>query len=135
MSGVGTNRLTKSRQDEVDRDGSPAFHHVFSAIAAGAVESLELNRTFPASGKYAPLDTMELVNNSTEQLRITINGQVAQSRIAPGGTVVVIRNRAIHGVTLLNQDGVNTTAADEVNATFSRGALTADSEARRTRRG
>lgn len=132
MSGVGTNRLTKRRQEEVDRDGSPAFLHTFGVLAAGAVETIELNRTFPASAKYAPLDVMELINNSGEQVRVTLNGDTTRARIVPGGTIQVLRNRAIHTVTILNQDGVNATAADEINATFSRAALTADSYRRRS---
>ena len=128
---AGTGLMTGDRQRTVDRDGSPVFTWTPATLAPAATLIINLNNQFPRSTKYAPLDRAEFLNGSGEQIQVILNGQSANPRIVPAGTVVVFNNQPIHTIRITNQDGVDSTATDEINVLFSREALNADEFARR----
>ena len=122
--------MARYLQEEVDRNGSPVFNYRPAAIAAGAVDTIELGRQFPRSAKYAPLDTTRIINNSNVALEARLNGR---SRVepVPAGTIVTFQNQSAITFTIENEDGAVATVQDEITVLFNRAALTADELARR----
>lgn len=124
-------RLTPKRQERVDRHGSPPFTFTAGVIPALGIVRIYVRKQFPLAAKYDPLDTTDFINNSTERLAISFNGETENPRIVPGNTIAQFENQAVNQFQIINQDAVNATAAGEVFVTFSRAALDADEFARR----
>lgn len=127
-----TGKLTPKRQALVDRYGSPVFTFAPGVIAAGASERINLNGRFPRSQKYAPLDHVDIINNSSRQLLIIINGNRPDARTVPGGTIAQLSNIGIVTFEVENEDAIGATAANEINCQFSKLPLTQDEKVRRS---
>jgi hypothetical protein len=95
------------------RDGSPLFLHTFGSINAGANEYVEVESTFPAARKYAPLMSLVLTNNSTENLNLEING--ANAALIPAGVIWELSDSPIWSFRITNNDVTNV-ASGEVTA-------------------
>lgn len=98
------------RSARIKREGSPVFVWTPAAIAAGAHLAIEVRGQFPASRKYEPLDSIEIVNNeAANDLTLTING--TEQRYIPAGTIKLIHGRgvALWHLDLENLGGVATT--------------------------
>lgn len=100
------------------QDGSPVFTHDCGIIAANGAEYLHLQTDIPATRRYEPLDWLEVVNNSTEDLQVDLNGN--ENFQVPAATIRTIRDTAIWSVTINNLDAVNATAAGEIVLTMQR---------------
>ncbi len=122
--------MTRRRQEDVDRHGSPVYTYRPAAIAAGATNTIEVARQFPASGKYAPLDTTRIVNNSGVDIEVRINGR-ARTEVVPAGVMIEMSEQSVIILLIENEDGVTATAQDEITVLLSRAPLTADELARR----
>jgi len=131
MPGHASGILTPARQEHVDRYGAGPFPFSPGVIIAGASERISLSQQFPLSEKYAPLDSVDIINNSGEQILIIIDNNRARARTVPAGTIAQITNIAIRTFEVENEDSTNSTAANEINCQFSKAALTADELARR----
>lgn len=116
----------------VDRDGSPEFTWHPANIAASGNALIEIGRQFPAARKYEPLNHTEIVNNSTENLRIEINGDSIATISVPAGVIRTLANRAIWLIRVVNTDGANATTSPEIELRFSRPPIDADERARRS---
>ena len=108
--GVVLDRITR-----IKREGSPVYVWTPGAIAAAATAVIEVNNQFPASRKYAPLDSLEIVNNeAANDITVTING--GDARYCPAGTIRQIHGRgvALHHLTVTNNGAAVTTAGNIV---------------------
>jgi len=120
------------RQAKTRKDGSPPYVWRPAAIVAAAISQIDLDRQFPASTKYAPLDWCEVVNNDAVDLTLTLNG--VENWEVPAGTIRTVgrdEQIGIHAAALTNNDAVNPTVVNLVVVTFRKQAATADSLARR----
>jgi hypothetical protein len=103
------------RMARIKREGSPVYVWQPAAIAAGATAAIETRNQFPASRKYEPLDSIEIVNNEVaNDLMVTING--GDQRFVPAGTIRHIHGRgvALWHLAITNQGGAITTAGSIV---------------------
>ena len=111
------------RQARVNREGSPFYRWVPAAINTLTHSYIWIEAQFPAAAKYAPLDWYEIVNNSGENLTITING--VQQHLVPAGTIRIDDNTAVHSFDIYNESATNTVEG-EVVVTFQRQPVTED---------
>jgi len=123
--------LRQQRALRTRREGSPYYRWPPGIIAAGADAYIFLDTQFPESRKYAPLDWYEIVNNSTENLTITLNG--GQQHIVPAGTARKDDLTAITSFNIHNDSAADTTAG-EVIVTFQREPITQDKALREAQR-
>lgn len=119
--GVVLDRLTR-----IKREGSPVYVWTPGAIAAGATAVIETNNQFPASRKYAPLDSIEIVNNeAANDIMVIING--GDQRYCPAGTIRHIHGR---GVALwhiaVRNDGAAVTTAGAIVISLQKEPYTVD---------
>lgn len=131
MPGPGFgSRMTVGRQEDVDRNGSPIYNYRPAAIAAGAVDTIEIGRQFPPAAKYAPLDNTRILNNSNVSIEVRLNGRTRVETV-PAGTIIEMSNQSVITFTIENEDGTVATVQDQITVLFSRAALNADELARR----
>lgn len=107
--------IVLDRIERIKREGSPVYIWTPGIIAAGATAVIETNNQFPASRKYAPLDSLEIVNNeAANDITLTING--GDNRYCPAGTIRSIAGRgvALWHIAITNNGGANTTAGNIV---------------------
>lgn len=123
--------VTIDRLERIKREGSPPYVWPVPATAAGATSVIYVPTQFPASRKYEPLDSVEIVNNeATNDLTITINGK--DRRPSPAGTI-----RTIHGsgVALwhiaITNDGAAITTLGKIILTLQKEPMTIDKWAAR----
>lgn len=98
------------RIDRIKREGSPRYVWQVPVTAAAARAVIEVNNHFPASRKYAPLDSLEIVNNeAANDLTLTING--GNTYYCPAGTIRTVRGRgvALWHIAVTNNGAVNST--------------------------
>jgi len=119
---VNNERLARARID-----GSPPYRYTLAALGPGADASIRIDKQFPASRKYAPLDYVEVINNDTLDLTVYINGSDIAYPV-PAGTTREIRN-AIHEFKFHNDDAAGTTTLNKIYATFKRAPMDADRKA------
>ena len=103
--------LVFDRIARIKREGSPIYNWVPGIIAPGAQEVIEVGAQFPACRKYAPLDSIEIVNNeATNDILVIING--GDQRYSPAGTIRHIHGRgvALWHIAIQNNGAANTTA-------------------------
>jgi hypothetical protein len=96
-------------------------------MVAGSDAYIWLDTQFPGSCKYSPLDWYEIVNNSGENLTITLNGN--QQHPVPAGTsrkddLTAISSFGIHN------DSPTDTVDGEVIVTFAKQPWTEDKKLR-----
>lgn len=118
--------LVLDRIARIKREGSPVYSWTPGVINAGATAVIEVGQQFPASRKYAPLDSIELVNNETaNDLMLTING--GDQRYCPAGTIRQVHGRgvALWHIAITNNGAVATTAG-LVRASLQKEAMTID---------
>jgi len=122
--------MSQARADRIRREGSPYYTYTPAIIVAAANDYIWLSTQFPLSQKYAPLDWFEIVNNSGENLIITINGN--EQLIVPAATSRRSDLIPIHSFNILN-NSITDTVAGEVVVTFCRQPMSADKLARESR--
>lgn len=114
------------RSARIKREGSRPFVWTPGIIAAAGVEVINVRQQFPASRKYEPLDSLEVVNNETaNDITLVING--GDSRYIPAGTIRMIHGRgvALWHLAITNNGAGNTTAGNIV-ATLQKEPYTMD---------
>ena len=119
--------LKQKRALRVRKEGSPYYRWSPGIIVAATDAYIWLNTQFPDSQKYAPLDWYEIVNNSGENLTITLNGN--QQHAVPANSIRKDDLTAVSSFNIHN-DSATDTVAGEVIVTFARQPLTADKAAR-----
>lgn len=118
--------ITISRQRRIKREGSQPFVWIPGAIAASATSVIDPRQQFPASRKYEPLDSIEVVNNETaNDLTLTINGN--DTYYIPAGTIRSVSGSgvALWHIALTNNGGAVTTQGNIV-ATIQKQPYTID---------
>ncbi len=115
-----------SRLERIKREGSPNYPYSLPITAPAAIVHLTMRILFPLSRKYAPLDYVEIVNNSVANpILFTVNN--GDAWIIPAGTI-----RTIHGAGIalwiidIANNGVGATVAGELEFTFKKEAMTID---------
>lgn len=99
-----------SRTERIKREGSPRYIWQVPVTAATATSVIHVPTQFPASRKYEPLDSLEIVNNeATNDLIVTINNADAYS--CPAGTIRTIKGKgiALWHIAVTNNGGADTT--------------------------
>ena len=89
-------RRKLDRQNRVNKYGSPVYALNVAALAATAVRDYAVATTWPAALKYSfnggGLDWLELVNNDTVDLLLTVNGSGGNSYYVPASTTRTIKD-------------------------------------------
>lgn len=104
--------ITVSRLERIKREGSPPYVYTLPVTAGGSTTSIYVDSQFPTSRKYSPLDYVEIVNNDSMGLTVTINGN--ETYIVPSGTIRTIHGSgvALHHIGITNNGAGNTTLGD-----------------------
>lgn len=116
------------RQERIKREGSPYYHWDVGALAAGVPAIITVSTAYPESKKYEPLDWLELVNNSAENITLTING--TDTFFCVAGTIRTLDGVPLHQISILSDNNV---AGGLIVGTLQRQPLTIDKWARRQR--
>ncbi|MBI4201586.1 MAG: hypothetical protein HY532_00530 [Chloroflexi bacterium] len=104
-----------ARQRERAGHGSPPIAYRNSEIAAGVswIENLEAD---PVAKKYAPMDYIEVVNNSNYVLGLYLDGR---ERLGiPQLSTKTVESIPFRSFRLVNEDGANAVAAGKVDITI-----------------
>lgn len=117
-----------ARQRRIESEGSPNFRHTFGEILTTANEYVPIEETFPAARKYAPLDSLVITNNSTQDVDLELNGR--NFMLIPAGVIQAIDRRAVLTFRLTNNDG-GTVVDGTIRANVWRSPLDADRAAAR----
>lgn len=123
--------ISIDRLERIKREGSPPYVWQVPVTAAAGISVIYVPTQFPRSNKYAPLDSIEIVNNeATNDIRVTINNREVRS--VPAGTI-----RHIHGdgislwhIAVTNDGGGNTTL-NKITLTLQKEPLTIDKWSRK----
>ncbi len=121
--------MKDGRQQRVDREGSPFFRYRVPAIAAGGFLSVDYDDISLEARKYEPLDFIQITNNSNVLLSLQISP--GQEFPIPGGTIVIIKERAITNIRIQNRSGSVVLTAGEVEIIFQKSPITEDKVIRR----
>ena len=128
-------QLQLTRLKRVLQNGSPKYHYdVPAAIAAGAWVEFDINTQFPASRKYAPLDSAFISNNDVVPLTLTFNGAGGDIFVIPANSTRQFNPSDIGGITsirITNSGGV-ITVVNTIDIEFYRSAETEDSSLRKS---
>jgi len=91
--------------------GSPTYEYVSIIIAFGTTQWFSVENQFPDSRTYAPLDTMEVINNSAQQITVFINS-IADFMRVPAYMIKTFSRVAVRQYGLRNDGAVDTVAGD-----------------------
>ena len=119
---IKLNRIKRSM-----REGSPVYNYDLPALAALAAINNSIEVQFPAAKKYEPLNWVEIVNNDTVDIQITLNG-TETFFIAAGSIREIKRSIWLYRVT--NLDVANPTTLGKIKLQFQRLPESMDSLAR-----
>ena len=119
--------IVNRRKTTIKKFGSPTYVWETGIIVAAATEYCGVSNMFPAAAKYQPLDCVEIINNSAQNVRVWLNG-VALNYLVPAGTIREITEQAFWDITVENI-GAGNTVAGEVALSLKRGAYTVDKAA------
>jgi len=120
--------------EQIKREGSPHYVWIVPAILAGANLAINVPDTFPASRKYTPLDSLEIVNNeAANDITVLVNGAGGDAHYCPAGTIRSISGGgvALYQVMVTNNGGLVTTLG-LIRLTFQKEPLTIDKWFNRT---
>ena len=103
------------------KEESPLYTWNVGAIAAAGSVSIDPSRTFPASRKYAPLNSIVVINNDVVDIQLTINGK--EVLYIPAGAIQpVAGDLGITHLTITNLDAGTAVTAGKVYANLQRSA-------------
>tara|TARA_Y100000310_G_scaffold310316_1_gene355401 strand:+ start:4395 stop:4790 length:396 start_codon:yes stop_codon:yes gene_type:complete len=120
----------KVRQQRIRKEGSQYFTWQVPAMAPSAEEFIQVNESFPAAKKYAPLDWLEIVNNEDAiNVTLQVNGQDSFS--CPAGTIRTLTDTALWQLVVTNTHAGDTTTLNLITITLRRSPDTVDKWLRR----
>lgn len=120
----------KSRAERAMRFGSPTYVYNVGAVAASGYVEFDIENTFPAAQKYAPLDKLKITNNDTVDVTLTFNGTGNSAVIVAAGTIRTFRDDPIYQVRLTNLDAGTAVTANAIRIELQRQPMDADIAAR-----
>jgi len=91
--------------------GSPVFTHLTGVIAAGAIEWTEIDRTFPRSRTWSPLNHVQVLNNSAQEITVYHNS-ISDDDIIPAYMIRPYSGKPIRVIGIKNNGAVATVAGD-----------------------
>jgi len=108
--------LRQQRALTVMRDGSPNFYMTLGAIAAGAFQYVLVEDQFPKARKYAPMMSITITNNSSENVDLQVNAQPYAS--LPAGVIWADTESPVWSFKISNNDATNV-ASGEISVNLS----------------
>jgi len=108
--------LRKQRAVTVLRDGSPNFYMTMGAIVAGASQYVLVENQFRKARKYAPMMSMTITNNSSENLDLFVNAQPYAS--LPAGVIWTDTESPVWSFKITNNDATDV-ASGEISVNLS----------------
>ena len=121
-----TNRTYLVRQERIKREGSPYYAWDVGVMGLGVPFHITPDTFWPESKKYAPLDWVELINNSATNIMMVINGTEPFYCVA--GTIRTVDGLALRQIVITAEAA---TLAGEVRMFAQREPLTIDRWARK----
>lgn len=125
----GYQKMALNRLKRTMQEGSPTYEYSVGALAATATVEFDTDTEFPRSQKYAPLDTLTIINNDVVNIRVTLSG--TRHWYVPAGVIVGIEREAFRQVRIENLDAATPSTADAIRLAMRRAPEDADSMARR----
>lgn len=113
------------RQQRVLQHGSEYFTIKPAAIDAGdfTIYDIDTSTELEAARKYKPLDFVEITNNDTVDIELTLNFQ--DTFLIPKGVIKTITERSFYSLKIKNIGSAATTA-DKIVLTLQRMPITTD---------
>ena len=115
--------------DEIN--GSQLFNWRNAELTAGSEENFDM-RNHSVYGKFLPIDTILISNNSDETIEVIFNGNSNKRRIF-SKTTRAYENQSITSIKVKN-DGTTTIDAEDVEIEFQKSGYDADKAARASRK-
>ena len=125
-------KLTRLRR--VMREGSPRYHYDVPVIVAAAFVEFNCSQQFPLSRKYAPLDSMLVINTDAVDIAVLLNGAGGDNFIVPAHTIrnITPADCAVIGNVRITNNGGVASIVNLIDIDIWREAETVDSLARRS---
>jgi len=122
------------RQQRVLQHGSEYFTIKPAAIAAGdfIVYDIDTSAELEKARKYKPLDFVEITNNDTVDIELTLNFQ--DTFLVPKGVIKTISERPFYSLKIKNIGSAETTV-DKIVLTLQRMPITTDQYIRKFKLG
>jgi hypothetical protein len=98
------------------RDGSPNFYMTLGAITAGNFQYVLVEDQFPKARKYAPMMSITITNNSSENVDLQVNAQPYAS--LPAGVIWADSESPVWSFKITNNDSTNI-ASGEISVNLS----------------
>lgn len=117
--------------NDTNINGSQLFPWRNAAILAGETEALDM-RNHSVYGKFLPMDTILISNNSDETIELTFNGGTNMRRMF-SKTTRAYDEQNITSIQIKN-DGSTTIAAKDIEIEFQKSGYDADKAARASRK-
>jgi len=108
--------LRRQRALTVMRDGSPNFYMTLGAIVAGAFQYVLVEDQFPKARKYAPMMSITITNNSSENVDLQVNAQPYAS--LPAGVIWADSESPVWSFKISNNDSTDV-ASGEISVNLS----------------
>ena len=108
--------LRRQRALTVMRDGSPNFYRPLGAITAGNFQYVLVEDQFPKARKYAPMMSITITNNSSENVDLQVNAQPYAS--LPAGVIWADSESPVWSFKITNNDSTNV-ASGEISVNLS----------------
>jgi hypothetical protein len=108
--------LRRQRALTVMRDGSPNFYMTLGAIVAGAFQYVLVEDQFPKARKYAPMMSITITNNSSENVSLQVNAQPYAS--LPAGVIWADTESPVWSFKITNDDSTDV-ASGEISVNLS----------------
>jgi len=123
--------ISKVRQERILQNGSQYYTIKPGAIAASAftIYDIDTSSELAEARKYKPLDYIEITNNDSVDIQITLD--FLDSFVVPAGVIKTISERSYRTIKITNLDTGSATTADAIILTLQRMPLTTDQYIRR----
>jgi len=101
------------RNTALIEQGSPTFEHTCGIIAGSAIEWVQVDTTFPRSRTWSPLNYVEVLNNSAQEITVYHNS-TQDSQLIPAYMIKPFSNKPVRVLGIQNNGAVATVAGDVI---------------------
>jgi len=96
---------------EIIKDGSETYEYTAGIIAAGTTTWVDVLASFPQARTFMPLDRIEVINNSAQQISLLLNSR-SNAEAVPSYMIKPISRQPVRQFGLRNDGAVDTVAGD-----------------------
>jgi hypothetical protein len=105
--------MTYDRQavNRIINAGSQTYEYICGVLGAGVTLWLHMEDLFPQARIFIPFDSLELINNSAQNLTLYI-GSITEAQTVPSYMIKPIARRPFSQLGIMNQGAADTVAGE-----------------------